>query len=133
MLGTTGYRRLIRRIAGAAALLAAFALPQMAAGQDKIDPQAVKLLKAATDFLASQKALAADTRNTLEIVLTSGQKIQFAHTANVSLQRPNKLRAERTGDLVNQVFYYDGKSLTLWSPGEKSSQRLPLPPPWRRC
>lgn len=128
MTGTTGCRRLIRRIAGAAALLAAFALPQMAAGQDKIDPQAVKLLKAATDFLASQKALAADTRNTLEIVLTSGQKIQFAHTANVSLQRPNKLRAERTGDLVNQVFYYDGKSLTVSNPGEKYFATVAAPP-----
>ncbi|MGB2816868.1 MAG: DUF2092 domain-containing protein [Burkholderiaceae bacterium] len=118
--GTTRYRRVIRRIAGAAALLAAVALPQLAAAQsDKIDPQAVKLLKAATDFVASQKALAADTRNTLEVVLTSGQKIQFAHTAKVSMQRPNKLRAERTGDLVNQVFYYDGKSLTLSNPAER--------------
>jgi hypothetical protein len=127
--GTTGYRRVIRRIAGAAAMLAAVALPQVAAGQsDKIDPQAVKLLKAATDFVASQKALAADTRNTLEIVLTSGQKIQFAHTAKVSLQRPNKLRAERTGDLVNQVFYYDGKSLTLSNPGEKYYATVAAPP-----
>lgn len=84
-----------------------------------IDPAATRLLKAATDFLAGQKQFSVETRNTLEVVLTSGQKIEFNHTARQSVQRPNKLRAERTGDLVNQVFYFDGKSLTLHNPQEK--------------
>jgi hypothetical protein len=111
------------------ALLVVMALPQLAAGQsEKIDPQAVRLLKAATDFVASQKAFAADTRNTLEIVLTTGQKIQFDHAAKLSVQRPNKLRAERTGDLVEQVFYYDGKSLTLANPSEKYFATVAAPP-----
>jgi hypothetical protein len=78
-----------------------------------IADEAQQLLKASTDFLASQQQFSADTRNTLEIVLTSGQKIEFNHTARQSVQRPNKLRAERTGDLVEQLFIYDGKSLTL--------------------
>src|SRR5262245_2615513 len=84
-----------------------------------IDPQAQKLLKASTDFLASQKQFRVETRSTLEVVLKSGQKIQFEHTANQSIQRPNKLRVERTGDLVKQVFYYDGETLTLNNPGDK--------------
>ena len=71
------------------------------------------------DFLASQKQFSVETRSSLEVVLVSGQKIQFDHTARQSVQRPNKLRAERTGDLVDQVFYYDGKSLTLHNPSEK--------------
>jgi hypothetical protein len=29
------------------------------------------------------------------------------------------LRAERTGDIVSQVFYYNGKTLTLYNPAEK--------------
>jgi hypothetical protein len=129
MMGTTGFKRAVRRLARAAALLAVVTLPQLAAAQaDKIDPQAVKLLKAATDFVASQKAFNVETRNTLEVVLTSGQKIQFGHTAKLSLQRPNKMRAERTGDLVNQVFYYDGKSLTLSNPGENYFATVAAPP-----
>ena len=108
-LGAAGLAALVTLVAP----LAALAQP---AG---IDPQATKLLKASTDFVASQKQFGADTRNSLEVVLTSGQKIQFAHTARLSVQRPNKLRADRTGDLVEQSFYYDGKSLTLHSPGEK--------------
>jgi hypothetical protein len=92
-----------------------------------IDPEAQRLLKASTDFLASQKQFSADTRNTLEVVLKSGQKIEFNHTALVSVQRPNKLRAERTGDLVHQVFVYDGKSLTLHNLQDKAYAQVAAP------
>ena len=78
-----------------------------------LDPEAHRILKASTDFLARQKQFSLETRNALEVVLKSGQKIEFNHIARQSVQRPNKLRVERTGDLVDQVFVYDGKSLTL--------------------
>jgi hypothetical protein len=80
---------------------------------DGLDPEAQRILKSATDFLARQKQFSVDTRNTLEVVLKSGQKIELNHTARQSVQRPNKLRADRTGDLVEQQFIYDGRSLTL--------------------
>jgi hypothetical protein len=108
-------------LALAAWMLAAQAQP---AG---IDPEAQKLLKASTDFIASQKQFKVDTRNTLEIVLKSGQKIEFNHTTRQSVQRPNKLRSERTGDLVNQVFIYDGKSLTLHNPTDKTYAQVAAP------
>ena len=78
-----------------------------------IQPEATRLLKASTDFLARQQSFRLDTRNSLEVVLTSGQKIQFDHRATQWAQRPNKLRADRTGDLVEQSFYYDGKTAVL--------------------
>lgn len=102
--------------------------PHVALGQPTgVDPQAEKLLKASTDFLASQKQFSIEARSTLEVVLTSGQKIQFDQAAKQSVQRPNKLRAERVGDLVAQVFYYDGKSLTLHNPGEKHYATVAAP------
>jgi hypothetical protein len=108
-------------IAIAVASVAAHAQP---AG---IDPEAKRLLKASTDFLAGQKQFSAETRNTLEIVLKSGQKIEFNHMAKMSAQRPNKLRAERTGDLVEQLFVYDGKSLTLYNPKDKAYAQVAAP------
>jgi hypothetical protein len=92
-----------------------------------IAPEAQRLLKASTDFLASQQQFSAETRNTLEVVLKSGQKIEFNHTARMSAQRPNKLRAERAGDLVDQVFVYDGKSLTLYNPKDKAFAQVAAP------
>ena len=107
------------RAAGLAALLTLAAATVASAQPAGIDPQATKLLRASTDFLASQQRFSVESRNTLEVVLTSGQKIQFGHAARMWVQRPNKLRADRTGDLVEQSFYYDGKSLTLLNPGDK--------------
>jgi hypothetical protein len=117
---TDGCARWRRRIAIVAGCCWAALLPGLASGQAAgIDPAATKLLKASTDFLAAQKQVAVETRNTLEVVLASGQKIQFDHTAKLAMQRPDRLRAERSGDLVNQVFHFDGKSLTLSNPNEK--------------
>jgi len=92
-----------------------------------IDPTAQRLLKASTDFLAGQKQFSLDTRNSLEVVLKSGQKIEFNHTARAAVQRPNKLRAERSGDLVNQLFIYDGRTLTLYNPAEKAFAQVAAP------
>jgi len=37
------------------------------------------------------------------------------------------LRAERTGDLVDQVIYYDGRSLTLYNPSDNYYATVPVP------
>jgi hypothetical protein len=93
-----------------------------------IDPQATALLRASTDFVARQTSFAVQVRNTLEVVLASGQKIQFDHRARQVVQRPDRLRAERTGDLVDQVFIYDGKSLTLHNPAQNVYATTAVPP-----
>ena len=113
MLMTEYPRHTARVIAATAVFLSAFLPGFVAAQPSGIEPQATKLLKASTDFLAGQKQFSVETRSSLEVVLVSGQKIQFEHQARQSVQRPNKLRADRFGDLVEQSFYYDGKTLTL--------------------
>jgi hypothetical protein len=125
---TTLRHRLTATLARFSTLFAAAGLALAVQAQPAgIDPEAQRLLKASTDFLASQKQFSAETRNTLEIVLKSGQKIEFNHQARLSVQRPNKLRAERTGDLVDQVFVYDGKSLTLHNPAAKAYAQVAAP------
>lgn len=126
---------MIKQIAGLArggaaivALVLTAALPQTALSQPaEVASEAARLLKASTDFLACKQQFSLDTESTIEVVLASGQKIQFDHTAKVSVQRPNKFRAERTGDLVDQVFYYDGEALTLHNPIANYYATLPAP------
>jgi hypothetical protein len=84
-----------------------------------IDPQATAMLKKSIDYISALKAFSVDTTSTIEMVLTSGQKIQFDNAAVASVQRPDKLVARRKGDLVNQAFYYDGKNLSLYNPDQK--------------
>ena len=115
---------LSRGCAIAALAMASVAAQAQSAG---IAPEATRILKASTDFLASQQRFTADTRNTLEIVLKSGQKIEFNSTGHQFVQRPNKLRSERSGDLVEQLFVYDGKSLTLYQPQDKVYAQVAAP------
>ena len=84
-----------------------------------VDPAATQILKRMADYLASLKQFSMHTQNTLEDVLNSGHRVDFDVSANVIISRPNKLRAERKGDLLDQVFYYDGKTLTLYNPWNK--------------
>ena len=72
-----------------------------------------------TDYLGGQQKFSVHTQNTLEDELDSGHRVDLDVSANVIVSRPNKLYAERKGDLVDQVFYYNGKTLTLYNPSDK--------------
>jgi len=104
----------------AAAIRISTASPQNSHGQPTgMQPEAQQLLRRMGDYLAAQKQFAVNTENSIEVVLKSGQKIQFDGPATAVVSRPNKMRAHRRSDLFNQEFIYDGKSLTLYSPKEK--------------
>lgn len=76
---------------------------------------------------AQQRRFQVEVRHTLEVVLQTGQKIQFDHQARQIVQRPDRMRAERVGDLVAQVFVYDGQSLTLFDPAKQVYAGVPAP------
>ena len=86
---------------------------------DGIDHKADELLHEMSDYLQGLKKFSVQTENTLEVILQSGQKIQYDNPAQLLIQRPNKLMASRAGDIVNQEFYYDGKTLTLYDEDSK--------------
>jgi hypothetical protein len=92
-----------------------------------VDPAATQILKKMTDYLGSVEKFSVHTQNTLEDVLDSGQRVDFDISAGVTVSRPNKLLAERRGDLIDQNFYYDGKALTLYNPVDKVYATEPAP------
>ncbi len=56
----------------------------------------------------------ADATN--EQVLTTGQKIQFGGTVDIKVRRPNGMRIDVVSDRKARTLYYDGKTLTVYSP-----------------
>jgi hypothetical protein len=93
-----------------------------------MQPEAEKLLRRMSDYLAGRKQFTVQTENTMEVVLNSGQKLQFASPATASVWRPNRMRADRKGDILNQEFFYDGKNLTLYNPKENLYATTAAPP-----
>ena len=77
------------------------------------EAQAKSLLKAMSDYLAAQKTISFDYDSNLEIVSTQQQKIGLASSGTLTLERPDKLHATRTGGFANVEMVFDGKTLTL--------------------
>lgn len=98
---------------GMAVVLLASAPGWLLAGESKISPEATQILKKSTTFLSGQKQFAMVADTSIEVVLESGQKIQFDNSAAAAVMRPNRFYAVRLGDLVSQEFFYDGETLTL--------------------
>jgi len=84
-----------------------------------VDPAATRILKRMTDYLGGLQKFSVHTQNTLEDELDSGHRIDIDVSASVIVSRPNKILAERKGDLIDQIFYYNGKTLTLYNPSDK--------------
>jgi hypothetical protein len=92
-----------------------------------VDPAATAILKRMTNYLGSLKEFSVHTQNTIEDLLSPGERIDLEVSATVTIKRPNKLLTERRGDLVSQNFYYDGKTLTLYDPALKVYATEPAP------
>jgi len=92
-----------------------------------VDSAATDILKRMTDCLGGLKQFSVHTQNTTEDVLDFRHKVDFDVSANVIVSRPNKLHAERKGELIDQIFYYDGKMLTLYNPSDKVYATEPAP------
>ena len=92
-----------------------------------VDPAAVQILQRMTDYLGDLQKFSVHTQNTLEDELDSRHRIDLDVSAGVIVSRPNKLLAERKGDLIDQSFFYNGESLTLYNPSDKVYATEPAP------
>jgi hypothetical protein len=72
-----------------------------------------KLLKAMTDYVASQKTISLTYDSDVEVITSSLQKIQFTSSGQVQLSRPDKLRATRTGGYRDVEVVFDGRLVTV--------------------
>jgi hypothetical protein len=108
-------------------VLAATVSTEARAQAPAVDPTAVETLRRMTDYLSGLEQFSVHTESTLEDQLDSGQRVDFDVAANALVRRPNKLRAARVGELINQVLYYDGESLTLYDPSEGVYATQPAP------
>ena len=118
-MATVNYRIASALFALGALALSAIVSTEVRAQAPAVDPAATQILKRMTDYLGSLKQFSVHTQINLEDVLDSGHRVDFNVSASVIVSRPNKLRAKRRGDLIDQIFYYDGKNLTLYNPSDK--------------
>ena len=89
--------------------------------------QARQLLKAMTDYVGSQKAISFEYDANLEVVTKDKQRLALAASGTVSLVRPDKIRATRSGGFVDIETSFDGKTLTLLGRNKNVYTQVEMP------
>jgi hypothetical protein len=71
------------------------------------------ILKAMSDYVGSQKNISVTFDSDIEVITSDLQKLQFTSSGQLTLSRPDKLRATRTGGYADVEFVFDGKTFTV--------------------
>lgn len=110
-----------------AVTLALLAPPMTARSQSADSAGAKQLLKAMSDYLAGQEMISFDYDATLEVVTTDGQKLGLASSGTVMLERPDHIKATRTGGFANLEMVFDGKTFSLLGKNANAYTQVEIP------
>ncbi|TCR82185.1 DUF2092 domain-containing protein [Rhizobium sp. BK376] len=94
-------------------LTAAALLSGGTSGAKAGEADAKNLLKAMSDYMASQKTMSFSYDTNLEVVTKDHQKLLLASSGKMEVNRPDKIRVTRSGGFANVELLFDGKTLTL--------------------
>lgn len=111
------------------AILAAFLSPALLqAAEKRIDPKALEQLQRMSNSLSSANAFTYRSRALVEVPSNNGQFLTLYSDAQVSLQRPDKLRARLRGEAPAFDFYFDGKTVSAFAPETREYSVTKAPP-----
>ena len=95
----------------------------------ELEPKAMEIIKAACDKLASARTLSFTAVGAYEQPsLLAGLPLIYTTKSEILLQRPDKIRVITTADGPATEFYYDGKTMTAFSPAENLVATADAPP-----
>ncbi len=91
------------------------------------EDSARRILKAMSDYVASQKTISLTFDTDIEVITPEIQKIQFSSSGQVLLNRPDKLRASRTGGYADVELVFDGKTATIFGKNVSAFAQIDSP------
>jgi hypothetical protein len=96
--------------------------------QPGLEPRAIDILKAASARLAAARSMSFTAVVSYESPSRLGPPLVYSTQSEVTLLRPDKLRVITLGDGPPSEFYYDGKTMTAFSPQENLVAIADAPP-----
>jgi len=93
-----------------------------------IDPQADALLHAVAAHMQSLTAFSVTEKSLVDRVFPNGQKVAFSHKTAIKVARPDKLRAEATGDDVSGTWVQNGTTFQVYDATAKTYVAFDVPP-----
>ena len=104
-------KRSVRSLSAMALVMVLSLGTSMGASADEAD--AKRLLKAMSDYLAAQQAISFEYDAILEVITKDAQKLALASSGALVFNRPDKIRATRSGGHADVEMSFDGKTLTV--------------------
>ena len=108
------FRSWLSSLVSAVLGLSALAFAPGVHAQQAVDPDAQSVLAAMSNYLGSLKSFEVEYAAADEIVTPEGQKLQFLHSGEVTLKRPDKLHVIRRGAAGIGEIFLDGKKLSFF-------------------
>jgi len=110
-------------------------LPPQANGNDTASQQATKtepdprqILHSMCDFLKSQEQFSYKAEVEDDQVYQGGKKLQYTINMETFVHRPDRLRVNAEGDLVDKQFFFNGQTITLYDKDRNVYGMLDVPP-----
>ena len=100
---------------------------QQAAATAK-EPDPVVVMQQMCDYLKSIKQFSFRTEVADDQVYKGGKKLQYGIDMETFVRRPDRLRVNAEGDLVNKQFFFNGKTITLYDKTDKVYATMEVPP-----
>jgi hypothetical protein len=92
------------------------------------EPDPRQILQKMCDFLKSQQQFSYKAEVADDQVYLGGKKLQYEINMETFVRRPDRLRVNAEGDLVDKQFYFDGKTITLYDKDHNVYGTFEVPP-----
>lgn len=92
----------------------------------QVDPRAVEALQKMGAYLQGLKRFHVSTELTGKRVLEDGEKLQHTATADLDVDRPDRIRASMHSARCEREILYDGKTVAHYSPEQKYYTTMPF-------
>jgi hypothetical protein len=93
----------------------------------EVDPTALAALERMGSYLRTLKAFQLHADVVTEDVRLDGQKVQTVRAVDLVARRPDRLHAEVTNAQQRRLFFYNGKTFTLWAPRSRYYATIAAP------
>ena len=91
------------------------------------EPDPMKVLQQMCDYLKSLKQFSFRAEVADDQVYLGGKKLQYGIDMETFVRRPDRLRVNAEGDLVNKQFFFNGNTITLYDKTDKVYATMEVP------
>ena len=92
------------------------------------EPDPLQVLQKMCEFLKSQQQFTYKAEVADDQVYAGGKKLQYEIEMETFVRRPDRLRVNAEGDLIDKQFFFDGKTITLYDKNDNVYGTLEVPP-----